>query len=554
MNLRAIRLYEASSGPELKGEHDGDVLTWDAATESWTPTPTAPGGVTSVFGRLGAVTAQGGDYLASQIANDSGVAGASVRLALDNLAAEIAAIPSGVTSFNSRAGAVVPAANDYSASQVSNNSGVAGATVAAALNTLAAGTGVTSFNTRAGAVVPATNDYTIAQLGGTFAGQLGGSATAATVLGLRETSGPTSLTYGAIADAQFLRRVGTTVVGVTVQLLTPPVNPTDDGKVPIASAGNFSYLAGTVAGQALTWTGSAWAAPTVFLSIGATPSTQGTLRMTGDTNITSKDGTNERLLIGTIAVSSALSINDTSIAGSLPGVTQFGSVNVGWAAGGNFTLLQAGTTRFRVSSTIVLLGLDTLQFDATLVTTVKIIQGSTGGNVPRSMLMQAQSTTSTGTVTPNFLTLAGGDNSAVPVGTAQAGHIWTRGGAATGGSGTRVAGNNYQSGGHVGGGGGTTVGAFIIGAGDNADPTLQTVRLKVDGTGLGLYTAAPVAQQTRVGQGTNGTGVAATNQTLADVTTTGIADPVKVNQNFANLLVNIVNLIETRIHNIGLTA
>jgi len=142
--------------------------------------------------------------------------------------------------------------------------------------------------------------------------------------------------------------------------------------------------------------------------------------MTGDTNITSKDGTNERLLIGTIAVSSALSINDTSIAGSLPGVTQFGSVNVGWAAGGNFTLLQAGTTRFRVSSTIVLLGLDTLQFDATLVTTVKIIQGSDWWQRAAQYADASAIDHQHGTVTPNFLTLAGGDNSAVPVGTAQA--------------------------------------------------------------------------------------------------------------------------------------
>lgn len=42
----------------------------------------------------------------------------------------------GVASFNTRQGAVVSVAGDYTATQVTNNSGVAGATVAAALDTL----------------------------------------------------------------------------------------------------------------------------------------------------------------------------------------------------------------------------------------------------------------------------------------------------------------------------------------------------------------------------------------------------------------------------------
>lgn len=43
-------------------------------------------------------------------------------------------------------------------------------------------------------------------------GQLGGTYASATVLGIRETAGPTLLTFGAIADGEFLKRVGTTVV------------------------------------------------------------------------------------------------------------------------------------------------------------------------------------------------------------------------------------------------------------------------------------------------------------------------------------------------------
>lgn len=49
-----------------------------------------------------------------------------------------------------------------------------------------------------------------------LAGQLGGSAASPDVRGIRETSGPTLLTIGAIADGQFARRVGSTLVGGSV--------------------------------------------------------------------------------------------------------------------------------------------------------------------------------------------------------------------------------------------------------------------------------------------------------------------------------------------------
>lgn len=48
------------------------------------------------------------------------------------------------------------------------------------------------------------------------AGQIGGSALSPTVIGIRETSGPTNLTIGAVADGQMLVRSGTTVVGQAV--------------------------------------------------------------------------------------------------------------------------------------------------------------------------------------------------------------------------------------------------------------------------------------------------------------------------------------------------
>jgi len=94
--------------------------------------------VTSVFGRIGNIVAAVSDYDASQVDNDSGVTGATVKDALDTLDSQ-----SGVTSVFGRSGAVTAQLNDYDASEVNNDSGVAGTTVAAALNTLNAAISVT---------------------------------------------------------------------------------------------------------------------------------------------------------------------------------------------------------------------------------------------------------------------------------------------------------------------------------------------------------------------------------------------------------------------------
>lgn len=45
-------------------------------------------------------------------------------------------------------------------------------------------------------------------------GQIGGTYKAPTIVGLRETGGPTLLTMGAVADGQKLARSGTTIIGV----------------------------------------------------------------------------------------------------------------------------------------------------------------------------------------------------------------------------------------------------------------------------------------------------------------------------------------------------
>jgi len=72
--------------------------------------------VLSVFGRVGNVVAVLGDYSASLVTNDSAVVGATVKDALNTLQTEIASIPAApVVSVFGRVGAVVAAAGDYAA-------------------------------------------------------------------------------------------------------------------------------------------------------------------------------------------------------------------------------------------------------------------------------------------------------------------------------------------------------------------------------------------------------------------------------------------------------
>jgi hypothetical protein len=116
-----LHLRSGNSGPAFVGQNDGDTVLWSVAQQRWYVGAGGGGGaVSSVFGRTGAVTAQAGDYDSDEVNNASAmVPGGSVTDALDDLQTQIDALgPGGVSSVFARTGAVTAQAGDYSIAQI----------------------------------------------------------------------------------------------------------------------------------------------------------------------------------------------------------------------------------------------------------------------------------------------------------------------------------------------------------------------------------------------------------------------------------------------------
>lgn len=149
---------------------------------------------TNVAGELAAITLK-----ATPVSNDilliedSAASNAKKRITVGSL-------PSGgggaVSSVFTRTGAVVAQSGDYTAAQVtfSPNGNIAATTAQAAIQEV--------------------RDESV-QDGDSAGGQLGGTYPNPDVRGIRETSGPSNLTIGAIADGQLLRRSGSSLIGVS---------------------------------------------------------------------------------------------------------------------------------------------------------------------------------------------------------------------------------------------------------------------------------------------------------------------------------------------------
>jgi hypothetical protein len=156
-------LRASESGPLLRGTA-GYVLAFQAdGTLEAVPVPSAP--VSSVFGRVGAILPAVGDYTASQVANDSGVSGATVADALDTVAADAAtaqgtANAAGVVATAAAAAAAAAqsdatAAGTAAATAQGTATAAAAAAAAAQSDATAAGTAAAAAQTTANTAVAA---------------------------------------------------------------------------------------------------------------------------------------------------------------------------------------------------------------------------------------------------------------------------------------------------------------------------------------------------------------------------------------------------------------
>jgi len=389
-----------------------------------------------------------------------------------------------VVSVFGRAGVVIAVGGDYSGSQITNDSGVAGLSVSDALDTL---------------------DAPIS------------------LIGTRVTVGPAN---------SFLASDG--ISNQWLPQFTGPANPGDNGKVVIASAGNFTYFAGSVLGQALTWNSgtNTWEASTDFganavtttgsvvvnngagfMRLGLAPGSGGvgfaSAAATG--TIRGARGTNGFV----ISIRNNLDSGDISVMST---DTVAGTLTVGSTGAGGFGAslaapsassadIRAGSIVCAVSSSgFACTGLN-IQFNASVASgTFRINTNATNG------------------VTGVVLNIAGQDCSGTT----------TNGGAL-----------NIRPG----------QGTSSSGLGRLNEGTSSAQRFGWNTTGIGLYAKAPVAQAARVGQAIDSTtGTPSGTRTFVDVTTASVADPVKINNNFATLVANMWNLLETAISNIGVTA
>jgi len=225
------------------------------------------GAVGSVFGRTGTVTAQSGDYAASEVTNNSSVAGVGVSGALNTLAGAITGLVTGVSSVYGRAGAVVAGSGDYTAAQITNGGTAPGANVEAALNALnfikpvdVATTGniTLSGEQTIDGVLTSSSDVLVWQQ--TTASQNGVYTSGAGAWARRSDMAAAS---GFRPGVFFVVRGGTANGNKVACLLTPqpvvvgttsiafglsmqaPSTPADDGKIAVAQAGQLVYTATT---------------------------------------------------------------------------------------------------------------------------------------------------------------------------------------------------------------------------------------------------------------------------------------------------------------------
>ena len=196
----------------------GQVLTSTSTSASaWQTPASAP--VSTVFGRTGAVVAQIGDYTAAQVTNAADKSSASTQTFTGNLSApaHIASGLTGATAASRYVGATAsgaPASGTFVVGDfvIDQTAKIWVCTTAGSPGTwtqiTSSNGGVTSFNSRAGAVAPTSGDYTAAQV--TNAADKS-SASAQTFTG--NLSAPTVSASGLTGTTAASRYVGGTTSG-----------------------------------------------------------------------------------------------------------------------------------------------------------------------------------------------------------------------------------------------------------------------------------------------------------------------------------------------------
>lgn len=210
-NCSASHIWERHVTDDVPA--DGDALVWSASLETWRPAPVsgvgpAPSATVSDESTLSGAPPNAGTAAAySRGDHTHGTPSSPITVGEKAALAGTSGSPSDTNRYATDLDARLSDARAPTAHASAHHA--AGGDALAHQSILGAGTNDhAALDSHVASAAPHAGHV---QVGG----QLGGSAASPDVRGLRETSGPTLLTLGAVGDGQTLTRSGGSIVGVT---------------------------------------------------------------------------------------------------------------------------------------------------------------------------------------------------------------------------------------------------------------------------------------------------------------------------------------------------